>query len=100
MKLTAYPFQKYGMLEGAVRQVSADAQDRNSTAEVNAKGTGELAYRAIIALDTDTLDGAGQRLRLVPGMHVSAEVHIGRRSVLEYLLSPLQKVVSEAARER
>jgi HlyD family secretion protein len=100
MKLAAYPFQKYGMLEGAVRQVSADAQDRNGPADASAKGSGELAYRALIALDTDTLDGAGQRLKLVPGMHVAAEVHIGRRSVLEYLLSPLQKVAAEAARER
>jgi multidrug efflux pump subunit AcrA (membrane-fusion protein) len=29
---------------------------------------------------------------LVPGMPVSAEIHLGTRSVLEYLLSPVQKV--------
>jgi HlyD family secretion protein len=33
-------------------------------------------------------------------MLVTAEVHIGRRSVLEYVLSPIQKIASEAARER
>ena len=41
-----------------------------------------------------------QQLRLVQGMVVTAEVHIGRRSVLEYVLSPIQKVALEAARER
>jgi len=39
-------------------------------------------------------------LRLVPGMLVNAEIHLGTRSVLEYLLSPVQKVAHEAGRER
>jgi len=46
---------------------------------------------------TQTADGA---LALVPGMLVMAEIHQGRRTVLEYLLSPIQRVGSEAARER
>jgi len=29
---------------------------------------------------------------LIPGMQINAEIHIGTRSVLEYLLSPIQKV--------
>jgi len=37
---------------------------------------------------------------LVPGMQVNAEIHLGTRSVLEYLLSPVQKVAHEAGRER
>ena len=41
-----------------------------------------------------------QRLRLVPGMLVNAEIHLGSRSVLEYLFSPIQKIAHEAARER
>ena len=98
VKVAAYPFQKYGMIDGVVRQVSADAQDRNAPGELPAKSGGALAYRALVTLDTER-PGAPQ-LTLVPGMHVTAEVHIGRRSVLEYLLSPLQKVSAEAARER
>lgn len=61
-----------------------------------------LPYRAVVRLDssklmTQTADGA---LALVPGMLVMAEIHQGRRTVLEYLLSPIQRVGSEAARER
>jgi hemolysin D len=33
-------------------------------------------------------------------MRVNAEIHLGARTVLEYLLSPVQKVVREAGRER
>ena len=36
----------------------------------------------------------------VPGMLVNAEIHLGTRSVLEYLLSPVQKITHEAGRER
>ena len=39
-------------------------------------------------------------LRLVPGMLLHAEIYLGTRSVLEHLLSPIQKVAHEAGRER
>ena len=112
LKVGAYPFQKYGTLQGVVRQVSADAHDRTGYGagasaqgaqsapggDASAKGSA-LAYRALIAI-THAGDAGLPRLELVAGMHVTAEVHIGRRSVLEYLLSPVQKVAAEAARER
>ena len=41
-----------------------------------------------------------RRYVVVPGMQVNAEIHLGTRSVLEYLLSPVQKVAHEAGRER
>jgi len=39
-------------------------------------------------------------LRVTPGMQVTAEIHLGTRTVLEYLLSPVQKVTHEAGREK
>lgn len=100
LKLAAYPFQKYGMLDGVVRQISADAQEKSDSASAGVKSFQEAAYRALIALDRDYLATGGQHLSVVPGMLVNAEIHLGTRSVLEYLLSPIQKVVSEAGRER
>jgi HlyD family secretion protein len=40
------------------------------------------------------------KYRLAPGMQVTAEVNLGSRTVLEYLLSPVQKTVHEAGREK
>ena len=61
-------------------------------------------YKAIVALDTqfiESLNGnAAQRKGLESGMQVVAEIHQGRRTIMEYLLSPVQKVASEAGRER
>jgi hemolysin D len=102
VKFASYPFQRYGVLDGHIQQVSADAQDKSATADGAAarQQLPEFAYRALVKLGSDVLESEGQRLRLVAGMLVSAEVHLGRRTVLEYVLSPLQKIGAEAARER
>jgi hemolysin D len=98
VKLAAYSFQKYGMLDGVVRQVGADAQENlNSGGSRNLQ---DAAYRTLISLERDYLESGSQRLRLVPGMLVNAEIHLGTRSVVEYLLSPIQKVAQEAGREQ
>ena len=56
----------------------------------------------MLKLNSSALQSAatGERLALAPGMLVTAEIHQGRRTVLEYLLSPVRKVTQEAARER
>jgi HlyD family secretion protein len=100
VKLAAYPFQKYGMLDGVVRQIGADSQEKADASGKPLKAMQEAAYRALISLDSGHLESRGQRLRLVPGMQVNAEIHLGTRSVLEYLLSPVQKITHEAGRER
>jgi len=100
VKLAAYPFQKYGMLDGVVRQVGADAQEKPEAGGSQTKAMQEAAYRALISLSGSHLENQGRQLKLVPGMQVSAEIHLGTRSVLEYLLSPVQKVAHEAGRER
>jgi hemolysin D len=105
IKLAAYPFQRYGMLTGKVVKVGADASDapapsgQRPTREGNADAV--PSYKARIELDSQQLvDPFGRRLVLTPGMQVSAEIQQGRRTVMEYLLSPVRKVLSEAARER
>jgi hemolysin D len=101
IKLAAFTFQKYGMLDGAVAHVSADAAEPQAGgAAAQAKGAEPNAYRALVNLRTQVLEADGERHRLAPGMQVSAEIHLGSRTVLEYLLSPVGKAFHEAARER
>ncbi|HET7366048.1 MAG TPA: HlyD family type I secretion periplasmic adaptor subunit [Burkholderiales bacterium] len=102
LKLAAFTFQKYGMLDGAVAHVSADAIESPAGGVApQAKGGAEpAAYRALVNLRTQVLEADGEQHRLAPGMQVSAEIHLGTRSVLEYLLSPLGRAFHEAARER
>lgn len=100
VKLSAYPFQKYGMLDGTVKHVSADAHGKSESGNPAIKSVQDAAYRALINLSGGYLESQGRQLRLVPGMQVNAEIHLGTRTVLEYLLSPVQKVAHEAGRER
>lgn len=100
LKLQAYPFQKYGMLEGTAEVVSADSL-ANDPQKATALGQSPQSYKALIKLATQELKaGNGELLRLAPGMVVQAEIHQGQRTVLEYLLSPVLKVRQESARER
>jgi HlyD family secretion protein len=106
VKLAAYPFQKYGLVRGTVVHVGADAQEATDAAPshgetpTNTPKVSALRYKAIVRLDGQALEKDGRRFELSPGMQVVAEVDLGRRTVIEYLLSPLQKTLLEAGRER
>lgn len=104
VKLSAYPFQKYGMLDGTVKHMSADASVKgdktNDGSGAPAATDAGLNYRALIELKSAVLRARGTDFRLTPGMQVSAEIVLGTRTVLEYLISPVQKTLHEAARER
>lgn len=106
LKFAPYPFQKYGMAHGIVEHVSADAADPNSQGSSNAPPTDSngkaqpLRYKALINLKTMHLSADGERFALSAGMQTNAEILLGTRSVLEYLLSPVQKAWHEAGRER
>lgn len=106
IKLAAFQFQKYGMLDGTVAQVSADATE-TPTPNIRSDGlvgrdrpTGPLAFRALVDLKQQHLLVDGERYSLAPGMQVVSEIRLGERTVLEYLLSPVRKAFHEAARER
>ncbi|TXH27220.1 MAG: HlyD family type I secretion periplasmic adaptor subunit [Elusimicrobia bacterium] len=105
LKFAAFPFQKYGMLEGIVEHVSADATEpgadlASSRNDKPPAGSQAPVYKALIRFGSTTLAVGDARLPLGAGMQASAEILLGRRTVAEYLLSPVQKAWHEAARER
>jgi hemolysin D len=105
LKFAAFPFQKYGMAEGVVEHISADSADSNTSAggSPNDKAMRQsmpLVYKALITLKDMHLEMNGQRFALNAGMQANAEILLGTRTVMEYLLSPLRKAWHEAGRER
>lgn len=103
VKLSAYPFQKYGMIDGTVLHVGPDTADGSSAPPSpgeEEKPLPGLRYKAIVQVDTQYLETDDQKMRLTPGMEAMVEIHQGRRTVMEYLLSPVQKAWQEAGRER
>ena len=97
LKIATFPFQKYGMLDARVVRISADSSERPGEA---AKAAGGYAYRAHLEPLAQELRLGEARHALLPGMQLTAEIKLGERTVLEYLLSPIRKVAAEAGRER
>jgi hemolysin D len=106
IKLAAFQFQKYGMIDGVIAQVSADATEapnantRSDALSGRDRPSGPLSFRALVDLKEQHLTADGERYSLAPGMQVISEIKLGERTVLEYLLSPVKKAFHDAARER
>lgn len=101
IKLATFPFQKYGMAEGEVVNVSAEASKADTSGVMSADGDNQLqTYKALVRLNADRMPLKWPRTALRPGMQVTAELRQGERSVMSFLLSPVAKVSLEAGRER
>ena len=91
IKLETFPFTRYGTISATVKSVAADA--------VNDDKRGAI-FPAVLTLAQNTIAVDGKRIALSPGMNVTAEIKTGRRRVIEYLLSPVQRAMSESLGER
>ncbi|MEN9867879.1 MAG: hypothetical protein RL748_3469 [Pseudomonadota bacterium] len=95
LKLDAFPFQKHGVLDAKIRSISEDAFRR----EANAGQGMDAYYLSRISIGKSRLKLMGERNRLLPGMTLNAEIVVGKRSVMSYLIWPLTKALDEAIRE-
>lgn len=107
VKIETFNFTKYGLIEGTVASVSRDAvvtDDQGSAKKepgaTDAAGSLSPSYVAYIKLSKNWIDTETGRSIVSPGMAVTAEIATGRRRIIDYLLSPFQKRVSESVHER
>ena len=92
VKIEAFPFTRYGTIEGKILTLSKDA--------VPIEKVG-LVYIARVNLAKSSIRVENDKdIPLAPGMAVSVEIKTGQRRLIEYFLSPLLQGVKEAARER
>lgn len=96
IKLDAFPFQKHGTLDARVRTLSEDAFKRDTP---NPETGTDAYYVSRLDLGKDMLKNMDPHARLLPGMTLTAEIVVGKRTVLSYLLWPLTKGLDEAIRE-
>lgn len=93
VKVTAYDYAIYGGLEGVVTTISPDTIQDEVQPDV-------YYYRVFVRTKADALtNDQGQKFAIVPGMIATVDIHTGRKSVLQYLIKPLNRA-SEALRER
>ncbi|MEV4782195.1 HlyD family type I secretion periplasmic adaptor subunit [Burkholderia sp. LMU1-1-1.1] len=96
LKVDAFSFMKHGMLEGKVRTISQDSFKRDAT---DKNGGGMDAYYLSRIQYKGELKKMTEGTRLLPGMTVSAEIVVGHRTVMSYLLYPLTRALDESIRE-
>lgn len=93
VKLTAYDYSIYGSLEGEVVRISPDAV-------LTDERTGETHYLVRVRTDGRLLDSNGRPLAITPGMVAEVDILGEKRSILSYILSPIQRVGGKALREK
>ncbi|OGA99825.1 MAG: secretion protein HlyD [Burkholderiales bacterium RIFCSPHIGHO2_12_FULL_69_20] len=98
IKLSAYEYTVYGSLHGKVEVLSPDALGDSDRSQA-ATSANSTWYRALVRADPSTLKAGGKPLTVLPGMVGSAEIRVGRRSVLSFVLRPMMKA-TEAFTER
>ncbi len=108
IKFDTFPYHQYGMATGTVRTVSADSftsadEQRSRTGGTGAvpvpQGSTEPFFRARIAIDKTELHDVPPGFHVAPGMPVTADIKVGKRTVLNYLLGRVLPVASEGMRE-
>ena len=92
VKVTAYPFTRYGALKGTIEWVARDV--------VLDKELGPI-YPIRVAVSDYKLPNIinGRQGILSPGMTVTADIKVGQRRVIQYFLGPLFRYKDKSLRE-
>ena len=91
ISLSAYDVSRYGALKGSVIHVAS-----NTTEEQNVPPY----YETLIEIGDKGFPNSNVVPDIVPGMQVTVDIIGGKRTVLDYILSPIQKAASVAFREK
>jgi hemolysin D len=91
VKIDAFPFTKYGTIDGELIDISNDA------VMDEVKG---LVFKTQVSLAQSVIMINKRTVNLTPGMSVTVEVKTGKRKVIEFFLAPLLRYKQESIRER
>lgn len=86
IKIDTFNFQKYGILQGKVRQVSNDSIEDEKLGPV---------YEIYISLIDKYLMVEGKKQYISSGMSLTAEIKVGKRRIIEFFIYPLIKCLDE-----
>ncbi len=95
VKLDAFNFVEHGSVKGRVRWISEGAFTMDDTNNQPV----QPYYKVRVALTDAALHDVPEGFRLIPGMTLTADIHVGTRSVLMYIVSGMVRGMSEAMRE-
>lgn len=92
LKISSYEYNRYGMINGKIKRLSA-------MTFLDPK-TNATFYKGIISLDKTYIGNNPAKNHLIPGMTVEADIYTGKKTVLAYLLKPIYRTVHLSFSER
>jgi HlyD family secretion protein len=106
IKFDTFPYTQYGLAHGIVRLVSANSftsQDEQRNPGALPMGgsaqSSEVYFRSRISLDSIDLHDTPANFHLVPGMPVTADIRVGRRTLIGAILNKIVPLATEGMRE-
>lgn len=95
IRFDAFDYTVFGAVDGTVVYVSAD------TIKEETKSGEQTYYRVHVETAANPVKTrTGKKLDILPGMTAQVDIRTGDRTVLEYLLKPLRKTLTESMGER
>jgi adhesin transport system membrane fusion protein len=96
VKIDAFDSSVYGSLEGKVTHISAD-----TVASADKRGTEQKHYIVHITLPQGQLTTSiGKAIDIIPGMTSQVDIKTGKRTVMDYILKPIVKTLSQSLGEK
>jgi adhesin transport system membrane fusion protein len=92
VNVTAYDFSIYGGLDAIVTTVTADS--------IVDQQSGETFFYVRVKTNKSYLEYQGKKFQISPGMITTIDIITGKKTILHYLLKPLNKARREALTER
>ena len=107
IKLDTLPYTQYGTVEGEVRVISPDSfstapddqQPKRGSQPSAPRPLGTSYYRARVTLDPSHLHDTPSWFQLAPGMPLTADVKVGKRTLMKYLFSRVLPAFADGMRE-
>ena len=94
IKLDAYPYMRHGTAHGEIKTISEGSFVQGENQEVRSP-----YFKARVVMDDVHLRDVPASFRLIPGMTLAADIMIGKRSIMSYLVDGALRTGSEAMRE-
>ena len=94
IRLTAYNFVRHGALEGTIRTISEGSFTYSSDNRVVAP-----YFKVRVVLGDKKLRNVPEDFRMIPGLTLEADIKVGRRTFLSYLVDGILKTATIAMRE-
>ncbi|EQD59012.1 secretion protein HlyD family protein, partial [mine drainage metagenome] len=89
LRYQAFPYQKFGLHEGIVTQVSRSALSPQEVSGLMGQQVTVPLYRVMVRLDQQTVNAYGKPVGLLPGMTLQADILLDRRRLIDWVLEPL-----------